>query len=58
MGEQGLRLGISDDLMAVASPVPGNVSVQGHRILSCCVIALHEEALCKSPISSDLDLRE
>lgn len=56
MAEQCLRLG-SDDLMAVACLVPGNVSVQRCRMLSCCGNALHEEALCKSLISLDLDLR-
>ena len=57
MQEQLLRSGVSDALMAVACPVPGNVSVQGHRMPSYCGSALHEEALCMSPISSNLDLR-
>ena len=48
---------VSDNLIAVACQEPGNVSVQGHRILSYCGNALHEQALFKSPISSDLHLR-
>ena len=57
MGEQSLRLGVSDDHIAVSCPESGSVSVQGHRMLSCCGNALHEQALCKSPTSSDLHLR-
>ena len=58
MGEQCLRLGVSDDLMTVAWLVPGNFSVQRYRIFSCCGKTLHEEALCNSPFSSNLDLSQ
>ena len=51
-------MGVSDYLMFVACLVPDNVSVQGHRMLDCCCgNALHEKSPCKSPITSDLDLR-
>ena len=50
-------MGVSNDLMFVACLVPGNVSVQGHRMLDFyCGNALHKKTLCKSRINSDLDL--
>ena len=56
-GDTGLRLGVSDDFMAVVLLVPGKVSVQEHSMPSCYGNALPKEVLCKSLISFYLDLR-
>lgn len=40
------EIGVSDDLMAMACLVPGDISMQRCRMPSCCGNAQHEETLC------------